>query len=424
MKIEQKNINILLITEAFPYLQMEQFLETEIKYYKHFNNINYTIMPIKGGKEKRDLDSFIYLDNYLIENLNKSLFYNISNFLKSFLNKHFYKELIIHKIYNLKKLKSFIFAMIKYINYYDILDIYFQKKNNLENTIVYTYWNNEMTYALQSLKNKYNYKLVSRVHGFDLYEERHPLSYMPLKKQFTEDIDKIFTITESANEYLHKKYYFNFDQIELSRLGVEDNNIRTLSNENNILHIVSCSSLTHVKRVDKIIDALSIIANEQTHITFIWTHIGDGNFFKNLLLKSNEKLSKLRNVIFVFKGHLDNKKVYQFYKDNKIDLFLNTSTSEGVPVSIMEAMSCHIPIVAPNVGGISDMVQNGINGFLLSSKCEINEIVDALNKINFYKNIIIRNNSYKLFKEKYHALNNYKLFLEKLINLSNTKEEK
>jgi len=93
------------------------------------------------------------------------------------------------------------------------------------------------------------------------------------------------------------------------------------------------------------------------------------------------------------------------------------SESEGVPVSIMEAMSCHIPIVSPNVGGISDMVIDGVNGFLLTNKCEVDEIVNALKSIKFYKNNAVRDKSYEFFLEKYHATTNYKLFLNKITQL-------
>ncbi len=63
----------------------------------------------------------------------------------------------------------------------------------------------------------------------------------------------------------------------------------------------------------------------------------------------------------------------------------------------MEAMSCHIPIIAPNTGGIKDMVINNYNGVLLTYKCTIKEILQSLNNLHFFKNLEIRDNSYKIF---------------------------
>jgi glycosyltransferase involved in cell wall biosynthesis len=50
-----------------------------------------------------------------------------------------------------------------------------------------------------------------------------------------------------------------------------------------------------------------------------------------------------------------------------LDIYLNTSAHEGLPLSILEAMACAKPVVAPNVGGIPDIVSHGTHGFLIDS---------------------------------------------------------
>ena len=45
---------------------------------------------------------------------------------------------------------------------------------------------------------------------------------------------------------------------------------------------------------------------------------------------------------------------------------MNVSESEGIPVSIMEASSFGIPVIATNVGGVGEIVENGYNGLLLN----------------------------------------------------------
>jgi glycosyltransferase involved in cell wall biosynthesis len=47
------------------------------------------------------------------------------------------------------------------------------------------------------------------------------------------------------------------------------------------------------------------------------------------------------------------------------------SEYEGLPIVIIEAMSCGKPVVASNVGGISELVCNGVNGFVLENKAEL-----------------------------------------------------
>lgn len=405
-------MEIILITNSFPYQPGEQFLETEIKYY---TDCKLTILPAHGHEEKRFINASIVVDDYLFKNSDSNKSNKILSLLKNIFSKYFYKEFFIFNSFNFKKLKPYNSSMNIYRMYYNLFDSYFKYKENLHNLTVYTYWNNEITYALQSLKNKYNYKLISRIHGYDIYEERRIGGYMPLKRQFTKNIDKIFTITNSANKYLHDIYGFDYGVLELSRLGVEDKNINTKANKDNILHIVSCSFLTEVKQVHKIIEALAIVGKKNSTVRYIWTHIGDGELYSFTSNLASKLLSKLSNVRYDFKGRMNNEDVYKFYQVNKVDVFINVSKSEGVPVSIMEAMSCHIPVIAPNIGGISDMVISGKNGILLSDQCKVNEIVLALEKKEYFHNINTRSNAYNLFTKMYEASHNYQLFINKII---------
>lgn len=412
---------IVLITDAFPYTKRyETFLETEIKYWKRQKKIELIIMPMHIDTYKRKIDSNIIQDdcfaNFLSYN-EKEIDKNLYKFLyifKSIYRKIFWKEIFTELIKRPSIVKEFLLSMRKYEIYRDFFKEYL-KKNNVD--LFYTYWNTEVTYALQNLNtNLVKYSIITRVHGYDLYKERTFKNYMPLRKLFTKNINQVYTITNQAIPYLEKNYSYNKELIYTSKLGVEDRGIITKLSEENSFHIVSCSSLIPLKRVDYIIDALCILSENLSNMKIKWIHIGLGSLEGVLKEYAKGKLAKL-NIEYCFLGSLSNIEVYDFYRNNKIDVFINVSESEGVPVSIMEAMSCYIPIIAPNIGGISDMVISNFNGILLDKTVEIKDIVSALEKVSYFKNIVIRKNSYQQFKKNYDASTNYPIFIEKIKEL-------
>lgn len=103
--------------------------------------------------------------------------------------------------------------------------------------------------------------------------------------------------------------------------------------------------------------------------------IGDGPTKERLQQEAQKKsLQKIVN----FSGFQKN--VSSFLK--QADCFILISNYEGLPISILEAMNFQLPIIASNVGGISEEVSNGVNGILVK-----NETDDIYRAIRFlYKN--------------------------------------
>ena len=406
---------VVLITDFFPYTNIyETFLETEIKYWANQNELELILLPMHMDSYKRETPPNIVIDNSFANFLSikeKEIEQNLYKFLyilKSIYKPIFWKEIFTEVIKRPSIVKEFLLSMRKYEIYGDFFKKY-TRENDIE--VFYTYWNTEVTYALQSLNNKSNYSVVTRVHGYDLYEERTFKNYMPLRKQFTKNINQIFTITDKAIEYLVETYGYKKEFIQTSRLGVEDRKIIAKSSLDNNFHIVSCSSLIPLKRVDKIIDILELLVNTRKDIKLKWTHIGAGSLYDELKNYADTKLNNA-NLECSFLGSLSNQEVYEFYEDTQVDVFLNVSESEGVPVSIMEAMSCHIPIVALDIGGISDMVITNFNGVLLKPNTVPLEIAIILENILYFKNKTIRQNSYKQYKMYYDADKNYRKYIK------------
>jgi L-malate glycosyltransferase len=59
------------------------------------------------------------------------------------------------------------------------------------------------------------------------------------------------------------------------------------------------------------------------------------------------------------------------------DVFVMPSVSEGLPNAVMEAMSAGVPVVATNVGGVSELVEDGVTGRLVPAEGEM-ELAEAI----------------------------------------------
>lgn len=67
----------------------------------------------------------------------------------------------------------------------------------------------------------------------------------------------------------------------------------------------------------------------------------------------------------VFLGAVDHRKIADIYKES--DIFLNCSRIESFGMVILEAMASGLPVISTNVGGVSSIIKDGVNGFLVET---------------------------------------------------------
>jgi len=80
-------------------------------------------------------------------------------------------------------------------------------------------------------------------------------------------------------------------------------------------------------------------------------------------LRSLVEKFDLKNDVIILEDFGDVREIYSI-----LDVFLMTSISEGTPLVILEAMAMEIPVIAPDVGGISEQISNGETGFVVPPK--------------------------------------------------------
>lgn len=267
----------------------------------------------------------------------------------------------------------------------------------------YTYYCNS---AVREARGNANVKVVTRAHGYDLYAERIPGNRQPFKHQMERNLSKILFVCESTKAYYIKNIKGNGiqeEQLLVNRLGVEKAEGYPEKKQGKEWELLSCSNVIPLKRIERIIEGLSRVDRYAIH----WVHIGAGEQFEWVRQYAQKMLGEKANIRVEFKGSLDNTEVKKYYGMHSIDAFITTSSTEGCPVSIQEAMSYQIPIIATNVGGIPEMVQG--NGILLSEDPSAEEVAEAIERLaglSEDKRQELRRNSYALWKRDYDAMTN------------------
>ena len=141
--------------------------------------------------------------------------------------------------------------------------------------------------------------------------------------------------------------------------------------------IGSIGRLSTEKGYRYLIEALALLIKENIDARLVI--IGEGyerNLLEELAFKSNLKDRIL------FPGYRDNAKYYLPY----FNVFVMSSLTEGLPITLLEAMQAKVPIVATKVGGIPEVLQNGKGGLLVEPD-NPNDIAKAVSSIYNNPNI-------------------------------------
>ena len=372
---------LILLTNYFPYYKGEEYLEEEIKYLAEaFDHI--VIVPtmvsqkMKVTREVPDVATVIDLP------FPQGLKDKTINFLKTGPNILLSQPRLRSIGENAGSLNPYKWMYNLYFEsrtdaiYQDLVRSHLLPENDgYTQLYIYSYW----FYITANLgrKLKYDYygddsiPFISRGHGYDVNDYIKPFSFLPMRQTMLKHVDALYPVSDTSSNYLSNKFPKYADKIETRRLGVGEGNYQVSLRQPPLF--VSCSTIRKLKRLDVIIDALAQL-NEQGY-DFKWVHIGDGPDAQKIEAMAKEKLKPSQYELI---GRLPNKDVRKWYHEHNPTLFLNTSESEGVPVSVMEAMANAIPVVASDVGGTAEIVQTDVNGTLISEALKPEEAARAI----------------------------------------------
>ena len=295
--------------------------------------------------------------------------------------------------------------------------------------LFYFYWGDKSVLILPFLKSFMAAQgrrvplAVMRLHGSDAIEEAKGI--LPFREQIYGAVDYAVPVSGMIESYIKCRYAVQPRNICTFRLGSPEGG-RTLSWERGPageLHIVSCSNVVPLKRVEYIADAVALLA-ERLHNeggigdvkSLCWTHIGDGP--QRVALEQHIK-SRIAAAGFPanlcrveFKGAMPHREVLEYYRKNHIDLFIHASRSEGGPVVIMEAASFAIPVISTKVGAVDEMIpQEWIIPVEATPDILVDKVVEYL-LLPDGKRLALKEQNRRVWEERWNAERNYAAFAD------------
>lgn len=409
--MEQKDKILLLFTSAFPFGKGEQFIETEIGFLADaFKEVH--VFPLEFTGDERPLPANV--------KVKKLLLYQPYSRPKLFLRKGllllgwYRKQLKITR--HPEKYKG------RFSEHFNMLMHRVADASNAgavlaqyppEKTIVYSYWFNVWATVLLFSRAQQLHQLpvLIRAHGGDLDVQQRKTGYFPFRSLEMEMAVRVRSVSAYGEQLLLSAYPEHAGKTGVSRLGVLDNGDNPHA-ATDVFRIVSCSFVYGLKRLHLIAETLGFLGFRAE-----WHHFGDGELMEEL---QKQAAALPENIAVTFHGLVPNRKVLDFYAAQQVDLFMNVSELEGIPVSIMEAISFGIPVTGCRICGVPEIVTEE-TGFLLEkdfSPAALAAQITAYRDKSFAEKTAFRAGVKTFWKTNFNAAVNYPAFISEDLQFS------
>ncbi len=210
---------------------------------------------------------------------------------------------------------------------------------------------------------------IPQLMGYKTYRTLHSLLVFNPKTKFLSALrykpmhlfyNKVLTVSSAIKKELLKVSYFKEEQVLVRYIGTNiENNITRNVSTNKEINICCIAFHNHIKGIDILIDALYLLKTKYNYNNFKLTEIGGDNDEYKKLLEEQVKRLNLENEI-TFYGLSNN--IPQLLA--QMDIYVQPSRNEGIGLALMEAATQELPLVGSEIGGIPEVIDDGVNGFL------------------------------------------------------------
>lgn len=235
-------------------------------------------------------------------------------------------------------------------------------------------------------------KVFYTAHGFHFYKGAPAINwllYYPVERWLSRYTDVLITINKEDYERAKtfkaaKVCYVPGVGIDLKKFNVghvdKEQKRKEIGVAADDFVLLSVGELIPRKNHEVVIRALSVLKQRGNlnHIEYV---ICGRGAYEADLKKLAEELSVADHVHFI--GYRND--ISEIY--NCADLFAFMSHQEGLPVALMEAMACGLPVICSNIRGNTDLIEDGVTGLIADNTQE--EVAESINKMR--NDITLRN---------------------------------
>lgn len=198
---------------------------------------------------------------------------------------------------------------------------------------------------------------AARAHRYDILIDKAPR----LRQATARRARGIFAVSEDGAEELRRRLDI---PVAVSYLGTAVTDKGRPAAPADVCSFISIARTEPVKRVHLIIDMLAALALARPGGRVKWTHIGGGSQLEALRSRALKAMQGLDNLEISFTGEMSHEETMALLDTEPLSFGISMSSSEGLPVSLMEIMARGIPCVATDAGGTRELVTDD-TGILL-----------------------------------------------------------
>lgn len=236
--------------------------------------------------------------------------------------------------------------------------------------LLHAHFAREATAEARRLAGEQDLPFTFTAHGYDIH--RKPPEDFPARAAAAK---AVVTVSAANAEYIAAKFGVARNRIQIISCGVDTELFQPGPvTERSVPPLLLCVARhVAVKNLGLLLEAC--VALRQRAVAFQCVLVGDGPLREELLAK---RQAMGLDALVAMPGAAEQGAVLHWWQRASVGVL--TSQNEGMPVSLMEAAACGVPVVAPAVGGIPELVSNEETG-LLAGPADPASLVDALERL-------------------------------------------